>query len=85
VDDVWQRKGYVAHFDPKHKEFSVSANKGEIAAGAKVLPFKVFYKPRSTTPVETMLIVDCGDMEITVRLCGSPVGVSGTRGKRDGG
>jgi hypothetical protein len=78
-EELWVAKPFTVHFEPKHKEFTVSCNKGEIPAGAKIMPFRVFYRPRDSTPVETMLLVDCGEFEVAARLCGTPCGFGGRR------
>jgi hypothetical protein len=78
-EEFWQNKKYSAFFEPKLKEFWISQNKGVIEAGAKTFPFKVFFAPRDPRPIETILVVDCGDVEITVKVCGSCGGFQGRR------
>jgi hypothetical protein len=87
-EELWQRKPYKAFFEPKLKEFWLSQNKGFIEAGAKVFPFKVFFAPKDPRPIEALLVVDCGDVEITVKVCGSTAGFQGAnwgRRKHGGG
>jgi hypothetical protein len=75
--DIWQTKKYKAHFEPKRKEFWLTQYSGTIEAGAKTFPFKVFWAPKDPRPVETLLIVDCGDLEIVVKVCGCIGGFEG--------
>jgi hypothetical protein len=79
--DFWQAKQYVARFNQPHKELWVMSDKGEIPAGAQVLPFKILYKPRSSKAIEAMLIVDCGDFEISVGVSATPCGFGISRAK----
>jgi hypothetical protein len=79
MEAFWARKAYHAFFEPKLKEFRISQSKGFIEAGAKVFPFKVFFAPKDPRPIEANLVVDCGDMEITVKVCGSTGGFQGRR------
>ena len=76
---LWKAATYTATIQPPTKEFRLSQAKGEMAAGAKVFPFKVFFAPRDPRPIEALLVVDCGDVEITVKVCGSTGGFQGRR------
>jgi hypothetical protein len=78
-EEFWAKKPYKAFFEPKIKEFWISQGKGFIEAGSKVFPFRVFFAPKDPRPVETILVVECGDMEITVKVCGSTGGFQGRR------
>jgi hypothetical protein len=73
------RKKYRVLFEPKLKEFWVSQAKGVIDAGARKFPFKVFFAPRDPRPISTLMIVDMGDEEICVQVCGSIGGFEGRR------
>jgi hypothetical protein len=79
-EELWQGESYEAFFEPSVRGFAVSPNPGQIVAGAKVLPFKVFCAPISPKPVGTSLIVQIGHYEMVVRLRGS---VGGFRKKAD--
>jgi hypothetical protein len=61
---------FKAFMEPEMKEFWLSQNKGVIRAGAKEFPFSIFFAPRDVHSVETLLVVECEDVEICVRLCG---------------
>jgi hypothetical protein len=72
-------KKFEAFFEPKLKEFWLSRNKGVIPAGAKEFPFSIFFAPRDMRPNETLLIVECEDVEMCVKVCGSTGGFEGRR------
>ena len=78
-EEFWQKKEFKAYFEPKIKEIWISPSHGVIEAGAKVFPFKVFFAPQDTRPIEALLVVDFGDKEITVKVCGSTGGFQGRR------
>ena len=69
--DFWAKAQYTARLDAKASEFWLSENKGVIEAGAKVLPFKVTFAPQNRRPVEALIIVEIGDIEYAVKICGS--------------
>jgi hypothetical protein len=77
--DVPERKKYRVLFEPKRREFWVSAPKGVIEAGAKKFPFKVFFAPRDPRPISSLMVVDMGDEEICVQVCGCIGGFEGRR------
>lgn len=72
-----EAKRFHAFFDPPLKEFSISAQRGTIEAGATHFPFSVRFSPQSQRPLETVLVVDCIDFEICVKVCGSISGFTG--------
>jgi hypothetical protein len=68
---------FTIRFVPKRPEFWGNAAKGKVLPGARVLPFEVFFAPRSARPVDTMLIVDIGGREVVFHVCGSIAGYAG--------
>jgi hypothetical protein len=73
-EEFWAKKTYTAYFEPRVGEFWLSQSKGVIEAGAKTFPFQVFFAPQLPRPVDALLVIDCGDAEFTVRVCGSTKG-----------
>ena len=69
--DFWAKAQYTARLDAKASEFWLSENKGVMEAGAKVLPFTVTFAPQNRRPVEALIIVEIGDIEYAVKICGS--------------
>jgi hypothetical protein len=76
-EELWETRRYHAFFEPKLKEFWLSQSKGIVNAGAKEFPFKVFFAPKDPRPIETLLVVEMEDMEVTVKVCGSIGGFEG--------
>jgi hypothetical protein len=78
VGEIVATTKFHAFFEPKiHHVFRLTHSRGRIEAGARVFPFKVVYTPRDTRPIETLLVVDMGDSEICVKVCGSIGGFQG--------
>jgi hypothetical protein len=69
--DITKDTKFVASFKPKLKEFWLSQNKGVILAGAEEFPFSIFFAPTDSRPIETLLVVECDNLEMCVRICGS--------------
>jgi hypothetical protein len=72
-------QSFTAFFEPKMKEYWLSQSKGTIPAGAKEFPFSIYFAPRDVHPTETLLVVQCGDVEMCVKICGSTGGFEGRR------
>jgi hypothetical protein len=70
---------FGAFFEPRLREFWLSEDKDTLEAGAKVFPLTVFFAPRDARPIETLLVVDLGASERTVKVCGSTSGFQGRR------
>ena len=64
------------------KEFWLSESRGFIEAGSKVLPFKIYFAPKEPESIEALLVVECGETEITVKVCGSAGGTGRRSGER---
>jgi hypothetical protein len=79
VEDLWQNKQFHARMEPELGCFTISCAKGVCAAGAKSMPFRVFFNPKDARPVEVTLIVDFGDFEVTALVRGSVGGFAGRR------
>jgi hypothetical protein len=77
-EELWQNKTYRVSFcEPSRPiEFSLSGNRGDVEAGAKTFPFKLFYAPRTPRATQVKLVIDLGDTEVVVLVegvcCGFP-------------
>jgi hypothetical protein len=52
---------------------------GIIRAGAKMFPFEIVFSPKDPRPIDTLLIVDAGDCEFVLQICGSIGGFQGRK------
>ena len=61
-ETLWAPRAYTAHFEPRiNSPFMTSSDKGTVEAGAKEMPFKVFFSPVLGKINEAVLVVDLGD------------------------
>jgi hypothetical protein len=77
-------RAFSAFLEPAKREFWLSKKSGVIEAGAKEFPFSIFFAPRDIRPVEALLVIECGDVEICVRVCGITTSGSALQGGFDG-
>jgi hypothetical protein len=79
MEAILKDEKYTAFWEPKMKEFWLSAVRGIIPKGSKEFPFKVFFAPKDPRPINNLLVVELEDREITVKVCGSIGGFEGRR------
>jgi hypothetical protein len=73
--DLWVARHYTASFEPDlGQELTISSNKGTIAAGAKVFPFKVIFEPTTPGTFETVLTVALSDICLQTKITATATG-----------
>jgi hypothetical protein len=80
---------FFAFFEPKMDEFSLSrynsdessfSRSGKVWAGANEFPFLLLFAPRDVRQSETLLVVEFGEVELCMKVCGI---VEGSEGMQD--